>query len=243
MEDILEPFGARELGWIDDACRQAARFVHMIAPSKFAQEQEIQPEATDAWIEIEPELRPPRVENAATRYGIWWHEFAQKIPWRSKRDAWQTAFEANLSDSPDPARSKREWKLLTKYASQHPEFFAPNIFAEMPFFWRMDERKCLEGLIDIALFLADENKWFVLDWKTNRIERDELERLRVEYLPQIAAYWKAVTEMTKRPVSAGIYSTATGELIVYDETQLAEEWERLRNLQLDELWSEMADSR
>jgi len=65
----------------------------------------------------------------------------------------------------------------------------------------------------------------------------------VEYLPQIAAYWKAVTEMTKRPVSAGIYSTATGELIVYDETQLAEEWERLRNVQLDELGSEMADSR
>jgi ATP-dependent exoDNAse (exonuclease V) beta subunit len=244
LEHISEQFGTRELGWIDDARRHATRFVHTIAPSKFAQEQEIQPETTaDAWIEIEPELRPPRVGNPATRYGIWWHDFAQRIPWHSQRDAWQAAFEANLPDSPEPARSKREWKLLTKYASEHPEFFTANIFAEMPFFWRMDEQKCLEGLIDIALFEPDERKWFVLDWKTNRVERDALENLRVEYRPQIAAYWKAVTEMTKRPVNAGIYSTATGEFIVYSENQLAEEWERLRTLRLDDFESEIADSR
>ena len=244
LEHISEQFGTRELGWIDDARRQAARFVHTIAPSKFTQEQEIEPEATaDAWIEIEPELHPPRVGNPATRYGIWWHDFAQKIPWHSPRDTWQTVLEANLSDSPDPARSKREWKLLTKYAGEHPGFFAGNIFAEMPFFWRIDEQKCLEGLIDVALFEPDEKKWLVLDWKTNRIARNELESLRVKYRPQIAAYWKAVTEMTKRPVSAGIYSTATGELIVYSETQLGEEWERLRNLRLDDLESEIADSR
>jgi ATP-dependent helicase/nuclease subunit A len=244
LEHVSEQLGTRELGWIDDARRQAARFVHTISPSKFAQERQIEPEATaDAWIEIEPELRPPCVGNPATRYGIWWHDFAQKIPWHSQRNAWQAAFEANLSDSPDPARSKREWKLLTKYAVEHPAFFAANIFAEMPFFWRMDEQKCLEGLIDVALFQPNEKKWFVLDWKTNRVERDQLENLRVEYRPQIAAYWKAVTEMTKRPVSAGIYSTATGELIVYSEKQLAEEWERLRNLRLDELGSEIADSR
>jgi ATP-dependent exoDNAse (exonuclease V) beta subunit len=244
LEHISEQFGTRELGWIDDARRHATRFVHTIAPSKFAQEQEIQPETTaDAWIEIEPELRPPRVENPATRYGIWWHDFAQRIPWHSQRDAWQAAFEANLPDSPEPARSKREWKLLTKYASEHPGFFAANIFPEMPFFWRMDEQKCLEGLIDIALFEPNENKWFVLDWKTNRVERDELENLRVEYRPQIAAYWKVVMEMTKRSVSAGIYSTATGELIVYSENQLTEEWERLRTLRVDAFESEIAHSR
>jgi ATP-dependent exoDNAse (exonuclease V) beta subunit len=244
LEHVSEQFGKRELGWIDDARRQAARFVHTITPSKFAQEQEIEFEATaDAWVDIEPELRSTRVGNPATRYGIWWHEFAQKIPWHSQRDAWQAAFEANLSDSPEPARSKREWKLLTKYASQHPGFFAANIFPEMPFYWRMDEQKCLEGLIDVAFFHPDKKEWFVLDWKTNRVEQDELESLRVEYRPQIAAYWKAVTEMTKRPVSAGIYSTATGELIVYSENQLAEEWDRLRNLPLDDLGSQIADSR
>jgi ATP-dependent exoDNAse (exonuclease V) beta subunit len=244
LKNVSENFGKRELGWIDDARKQAAHFFHTITPSRFAQEEEIEPEATaDVWIEIEPELRQPRVGNPATRYGIWWHEFAQKIQWHSQRNDWQATFEEKLSDSPEPARSKREWKLLTKYAAEHPDFFAGNFFAEMPFFWRMDEQKCLEGLVDVALFQPDKKKWFVLDWKTNRVERDELENLRMEYRPQIAAYWKAVTEMTKRPVSAGIYSTATGELIVYSENELAEEWERLRNLPLDDLGSEIADSR
>ena len=128
VETMAKQFGTRDLGWIDDARRQAARFVHTISPSKFAQEQEIEPEATaDAWIEIEPELRSPRIGNPATRYGIWWHGFAQKIPWHSQRDTWQAAFEANLSDSPEPPRAKREWKLLTKYASEDPSFFAANI--------------------------------------------------------------------------------------------------------------------
>ena len=244
LEHVSEQFGTRELGWIDDARRQAARFVHTISPSKFAQEQDIDADATaDAWIEIEPELRPPRVGNPATRYGIWWHEFAQKIPWHSQREGWQATFEANLSDSPESARSKREWKLLTEYAAEHPRFFAGNFFAEMPFFWIMDEQKCLEGLIDVALFQPDKKTWFVLDWKTNRVDRDELENLRVEYRPQIAAYWKSVTEMTKRPVSAGIYSTATGKLIVYSENELAAEWERLRNLPPDDLGCAIGDSR
>jgi ATP-dependent helicase/nuclease subunit A len=241
---VSEQLGTREIGWIDDARRKAARYVHTIVPSKFAQEQKVEPEANpDSWIEIDPELRPPRVENPATRYGIWWHEFAQKIPWRSEQNMWSAAFEAALPGSPEPARSKREWELLAKHASVNPEFFAANIFAEMPFFWRMDERKCLEGLIDVALFHPAEKKWFVLDWKTNRVTSDELDRLRVEYRPQIAAYWKAVTQMTELSVSAGIYSTATGELIVYSETELFEEWERLKQLRLKDLESEITDSR
>jgi len=93
----------------------------------------------------------------------------------------------------------------------------------------------LEGLIDVALFQPHEKKWFVLDWKTNRIERDQIDKLRVAYRPQIAAYWKAVAEITNRSVSAGIYSTATGALIVYNEKELAEEWERLRVLPRDDL--------
>ena len=246
-QDVPEPIADSlralrlDTGWVDIARQQAACIIQTITPSQFAPQQDpSETPNTDKWIEFESELRPSRIKNPATRYGIWWHEFAQKIPWHSQRDAWQAAFEANLSNSPEPARSKREWKLLIKYASEHPEFFAANIFAEMPFFWRMNEHKSLEGLIDVALLQPEEKKWFVLDWKTNRIERDDLENLRVEYRPQIAAYWKAVTEMTKRPVSAGIYSTATGDLIVYSENQLAEEWERLRNLRLDDLASEIA---
>ena len=238
LEPVADSLSALRLetGWVDIARQQAACIIQTVTPSQLGPEEEPgETPDTEEWIEIEPELRPARIANPATRYGIWWHEFAQKIPWLSEGNAWQAAFEANLSLSPEPARSKREWKLLTKYASENPEFFAGNIFAEMPFFWRMNEQNCLEGLIDVALFQPHEKKWFVLDWKTNRIERDQIDKLRVAYRPQIAAYWKAVTEITKRPVSAGIYSTATGDLIAYNEKELAEEWERLRGSQRDEL--------
>jgi ATP-dependent exoDNAse (exonuclease V) beta subunit len=244
--DVSENLGKRELGWIDDAHRQAAQFVHIINPSKFTSGQETSPpEREDVWLEVEPELRPPRIENPATRYGIWWHEFAQNISWRSSPRDWQAAFEESVVISPEPARSKREWKLLSKYASDHPEIFAGNIFAEMPFVWPMDEQNCLEGLIDLALFHPAEKRWFILDWKTNRIRPlpNDLDQLRIAYRPQIAAYCKAVTEITKQPVDAGIYSTSTGKLIVYNEDELAEEWQRLKNLPPDDLSDAIGDSR
>src|SRR5436305_15239189 len=113
----------------------------------------------------------------------------------------------------------------------------------MPFFWRMNDRKSLEGIIDLAFLEADAKKWFILDWKTNRLEPDQIDKLRVSYRPQIAAYWKAVAEITKRPVSVGIYSTSTGQLLVYCENELAAEWERLKNLSANHLTAEIGDPR
>ena len=240
-ERVSEHLGKRELGWVDDARRQGVRFVHTISPSKFAPEEETGfAERADVWIEIEPELRPPRIDGPATRYGLWWHEFVQKIPWHSQPDAWQATFDENVVDSPDPARSKREWKLLSEYVSANRDFFAGNIFAEMPFFWRMDEQKCLEGIVDLAVWRPAETKWFILDWKTNWIEREELDQLRAYYRPQIACYWKAVAELTKRPVAAGIYSTATGCFVPYGEKQLQQEWARLKTLVADQFAAETA---
>jgi ATP-dependent exoDNAse (exonuclease V) beta subunit len=236
-EEVCENLGKRELGWLDDARRYAAGFVHSISPSKFAPESEPEPaESTDVWVEIEPELRPPRIDSPATRYGVWWHDLAQEIPWSLEAEAWQDAFEKSLTASPDPARSRREWILLRNQISGLSDFPArvsnggTIVHAEMPFFWQIEERKCLEGIIDLALFQPGKKKWFILDWKTNRIAQGDLDNLRASYQPQIAAYWKAVTEMTNQAVGAAIYSTATGQFIVYDGHQLAREWERLRDL-------------
>ncbi|MBO0695869.1 MAG: PD-(D/E)XK nuclease family protein, partial [Verrucomicrobia bacterium] len=241
-EPVRENLGRPELGWIDDARRSAARFVRTISPSKFAPEEEIAPsETADVWLEIEPELRRLRVDSPATRYGVWWHELAQKIPWSLETDAWQDVFEESLAASPDPARSRREWTLLRKQISQLSDFPArfsngkTIVHAEMPFFWQIDQWKCLEGIVDLALFQPSHGNWFILDWKTNRIEQGELEKLRAAYQPQIAAYWKAVAEMTNQAVGAAIYSTATGQFIAYDRDQLAAEWERVRDLPQDGL--------
>jgi ATP-dependent exoDNAse (exonuclease V) beta subunit len=100
---------------------------------------------------------------------------------------------------------------------------------EIPFFWRMDESRCLEGIVDLALFDREAGKWLILDWKTNRIAPDEIETLRAQYQPQVAAYWKAITEMTGAAAEAAIYSTATGKLVKYETNELEDEWERLSN--------------
>jgi ATP-dependent exoDNAse (exonuclease V) beta subunit len=238
-----------ETGWVDSARQRAASIIETVTPSQFTPEEElIEKRSTDEWIEIEPELRPPRIANPATRYGIWWHDFAEQISWWSEPKKWNETFEHNLAASPDVARSKREWQLLLKQIEAveglgRPLRDANLVRQEMPFFWRIDERKCLEGIIDLALFEADAKKWFLLDWKTNRLQPDQMDKLRVSYRPQIAAYWKAVAEMTMRPVSVGIYSTSIGQLLVYSENELAAEWERLKNLSANDLADEIGDSR
>jgi len=234
-EQVRENLAKREIGWIDDARRCAGRFVRTISPSKFTPEEVKPGERADIWIEVEPELRPVRTENPATRYGLWWHGFVQQIPWVDDAGVWDKVFAAANADSPDMTRSTREWRLLRERISNVSDFPShlanPDssgvVHAEMPFFWRMDAHRSLEGIVDLALFQAAEKKWFILDWKTNWTERDEIDKLGASYRPQIAAYWKAVAEMTGMSVAAGIYSTFTGEFVIYDPGELAAEWERL----------------
>ena len=54
---------------------------------------------------------------------------------------------------------------------------------------------------------------------------------------------KPSPEMTKLPVSAGIYSTSTGQLLIYSENELAAEWERVKNLHVNDLANGIADFR
>jgi ATP-dependent exoDNAse (exonuclease V) beta subunit len=237
-----------ETGWVDIARHRAASIIETVTPSKFVPEEELgETTGTEQWLEIEPELRPVRIDNPATRYGVWWHEFAEQIPW-SEPERWSETLERNLATSPDVARSKREWKLLRTHIE------LPNglgrrlrdtnlLRQEMPFFWSIDEHKCLEGVVDLALFHEDDDEWFILDWKTNRLARDETDKLRLDYRSQIAAYWKVIAEMTEQAVTAGIYSTSTGQLLVFDEKELADEWERLRRLLLSAPNGEIADFR
>ncbi|MEP7014801.1 MAG: UvrD-helicase domain-containing protein [Verrucomicrobiota bacterium] len=261
VEQVYNNLERRETGWIDNARQCAARFIHTVSPSKFAPEEEGPPvESTDVWIEVEPELRPPRIENPATRYGVWWHDFVQQIPWSADASSWDEIFAAAHGNSPDMARSAREWKLLREKISNLSDFashFANGgtsiVHTEMPFFWRMDGpssprrvfdrtgERCLEGIVDFALFEPEKKKWLILDWKTNRITPDKIDILRAQYRPQIAAYWKAVTEMTPNAsgVEVGIYFTSTGQFVVYDADELAGEWERLRNLPQSDVAAEI----
>jgi ATP-dependent exoDNAse (exonuclease V) beta subunit len=118
----------------------------------------------------------------------------------------------------------------------------PIIRAEMPFLWRMDDQRCLEGIIDLAFFDPSDGQWLILDWKTNRVAPDKIETLRAQYRPQLAAYRKVVNQMTGHEVAAAIYSTANGQFLRYEAEELDTEWTRLKKLPPDKLFDQLSDA-
>jgi ATP-dependent exoDNAse (exonuclease V) beta subunit len=97
------------------------------------------------------------------------------------------------------------------------------VVPEVPFLWAMSERECLEGVVDLLVWNAARGAWLILDWKTNRDTTD----LSAHYEPQLAAYWKAVSEMLNAPVSTALYATASGAWLPYTEQRLAETWRKI----------------
>ena len=138
-------------------------------------------------------------------------------------------------------RSAGEWELFLQCLKDDPDFskhltHTKSItHAEMPFFWRIDDSRCLEGIADLALIEPDKKTCLIVDWKTNRITADKIDSLRERYRPQIASYWQAITQMSGMTVRAEIYSTATGKFLPYAQEELAHEWDRLKNLAQPEL--------
>ena len=227
----IEILTSREL---KRATKHAAKFVHKFTPS-----------ALDAEISAKIRMRA-RLDNLATLYGRWWHAFIQQVPWLSEVTLWENTFSGILANSPDAARSKREWKLLRERITKLSDF-ATNwtngkaiVRTEMPFCWKMSEDKCLEGIIDLALFDPSIGRWLILDWKTNRVEK--VETLRAQYRPQLAAYHEVIRQMTGHDVEAAIYSTDQGQFLRYERSELETEWNRLKKLPPDKLFDELSDT-
>jgi len=106
---------------------------------------------------------------------------------------------------------------------------------ELPFLWRVDQDRCLEGIVDLALFDSAARRCLILDWKTDRVPPDDTKTLHGRYRPQLAAYWKAIGEITKMDVQAAIYSTAAGALVRYQAGELSDEWSQLLKSRPEEL--------
>ena len=168
--------------------------------------------------------------NAGARYGTWWHGFVEHLDWRADAAAWDAVFAAALATSPDAELARREWALLRDQLTNGSDFArrltAPGLIAraEMPFLWAMNDRECLEGIIDLAVFDPAAGTWLILDWKTNRKSSAELPELHAHYLPQLSAYWQAVAAMLGAPVTVGLYATATGTWLPYEPALLAAAW-------------------
>jgi len=220
-------------------------FVRKFNPSSY--DPELVDFAADETADEKPALIFARsaIDTPATLYGRWWHTLMQRIIW-PERDSWQHTFEEHQVTSPAPERSGSEWELFLQFVRTDPGF-AGRLTAtesathtEMPFVWLADRSKSLEGIIDLAVFDPKGNRAFILDWKTNRIGSKAKTELSGRYLSQMAAYWQAIGQLTGAAVEAAIFSTALGQLIIYEPDQLRDEWSRLLRLSQEEFERELA---
>ena len=152
---------------------------------------------------------------------------------------------ATLHEAADRKRAEKEWQLFRAYISSKEDFrkrFPNGQFqarAEVPFLLKVKPSLALEGVIDLSLIDTQAKRALIIDWKTNRITRGEVSALRERYRPQLAAYWKAMTEITSFVVEAGLYSTSTGEALFYKTDELEREWQRLQQLPVDRATEEI----
>jgi ATP-dependent exoDNAse (exonuclease V) beta subunit len=217
----IEPLSSGEL---KRAAKRASEFVRQLTPS-----------ALDADVPAEVRMRS-RIDNLATLYGRWWHKFFERLDWKGGIDSAQKLFEKQLPISPDTKAATKDWTATRKSLfsdASIARFFASDetqFHHEFPFSWRRNDLSVLEGLIDSLMIDREAGRCLILDWKTNAVSLAESEAFRGRYRPQLAAYWKAVGEITGLKVEAGLFSTALGRLLLYSTDELQVEWNRLEQL-------------
>jgi ATP-dependent exoDNAse (exonuclease V) beta subunit len=217
----IEPSPSREL---KRAVKRASEFVRKITPSSL-----------DSEVPAEVRTRS-RFDNLATLYGRWWHKFFERLDWKSGIDSAQKLFEKELPISPDAKAAVKDWNATRQNLfsdASIARFLASDetlFHAEFPFSWRRNDRSVLEGLIDSIMIDRKAGRCLLLDWKTNDVSSSDAEIFRARYRPQLAAYWKAVGEITRLEVEAGLFSTALGRLLPYSAEELQVEWDRLEQL-------------
>src|SRR5438105_853426 len=220
-------------GELKRAAKRASEFVRKITPS-----------ALDSEVPVDVQTRG-RLDTLATLYGRWWHKFFQRLDWKGGIDSAQELFDKELPISPDAKAAVKDWNATRRHlfsdatiarllASDETLFHA-----EFPFSWRRNDRSVLEGLIDSIMINRKAGRCLLLDWKTNDVSPSDVEIFRETYRPQLAAYWKAVAEITGLEVEAGLFSTALGHLLLYSAEELQVEWRRLEQLPPAQLENEI----
>jgi ATP-dependent exoDNAse (exonuclease V) beta subunit len=227
----IEAVTSREL---NRAAKRASNFMTRITPSAFDIDSVERIRATS------------RLDTPATLYGHWWHMFLQTLDWTAGDAAAEKLFASQLSSSPEPKMASKDWMAMSSGLFREPTIAAylqndeTKFHREFPFAWRINDAAVVEGFIDLLMIDAAAGRCFLLDWKTNRVTREDAKKLQERYRPQIAAYWKAVREITKLEVQAGIFATAIGKFMPYEADELEAEWERLRALPAERLTAEIA---
>ena len=215
------------------AVKRASEFVRKITPS-----------ALDSEVPVDLRTRS-RLDTLPILYGRWWHKFFQQLDWKGGIDSAQRLFEKRLPTSPDAKAALKDWNVTRRNLFSDVTiagFLASDetlFHAEFPFSWCRNDRSVLEGLIDCVMIDRKAGKCLLLDWKTNAVSPGDVEILRETYRPQLAAYWKAVTEITGLNAQAGLFSTALAHVLLYSTKELQMEWQRLEQLPPAQLENEI----
>jgi ATP-dependent exoDNAse (exonuclease V) beta subunit len=216
QREAVEPLPARGG---DDLASGRDRAAHFIKRNPSALAEDVDAEEL-------PRLRPV-APNSGALHGTWWHGFVETLDWNAAPAAWDTIFHRLQDEAPEGERARAEWSKLRGLATSDTPLSrwlrrpGARQFAEMPFLWRMNESECLEGIIDLAIFDPATETWLVLDWKTNRAEPADL---HTKYAPQLAAYWRTLSDITGAKVEAALYATVSGAWLPYDQALLADTW-------------------
>src|SRR5262249_30082192 len=195
----------------------------------------ITPSALDSEVPTDVRTRS-RLGTLPILYGRWWHKFFQSLDWKGGIDSAQKLFEKELPTSPDKKSAIKDWNATRQNLFSDVTiagFLASDetlFHAEFPFSWRKNDRSVLEGLIDSVIIDRKAGKCLLLDWKTNDVSPSDIEILRETYRPQLAAYWKAVMEITGLDVQAGLFSTALGRVLLYPAEALQRQGRRRKQL-------------
>lgn len=219
---------------IQKAVVRADDFIRKVSPSAYEPLVEI---TDDAPL---PTMRAhSRADNVATLYGRWWHTFFQTLDSRGGVANADLHFDERQMHSPSPDRSAKEWQrvrhslFVDETSAALFRLNGTQMHSEFPFMWRSSDRAVIEGVIDFLVVDTHARRCTLIDWKTN--DERNAEFLQARYLPQLAAYWKAVSEITGFDVDAALFSTALGRLLKYERSALAAEWARLQALPPNEL--------
>ena len=133
--------------------------------------------------EVEDVLRDEKTRMLSA--GIFTPEEAQKIPVRQLKEFYLSDLGKRMLGADE---IRREWNF--------------NLLIER------ENRMILQGVIDCAFREGD--RWVILDYKTDRVEDEDV--FREEYRPQLSWYARALAELTGQPVAEQyLYAISVGK--------------------------------
>jgi len=210
-----EPLAAAVIPAVDAVPEAALKFPQRILPHALAthHHRARKIEDPEQAALVHPDQLVASVEDGpAIRYGSWWHELMQALPWAGTSAERAEMMRNYLSFCPDATRGERELVSL-----QNSALFARltsgklRVYTELPFMAPLKGGDSVDGIIDLAAFDYEAGAWIIVDWKTNR--NTAAADLVAEYAAQLRAYRDSLAALAQCAVAGSLFATSTGEEI------------------------------